>query len=270
MKLHLLSDLHLEFSPMELPGGDILLLAGDILVADCLREERTDRTATQHKKEAEDFFRNQCTKYNKVYYILGNHEHYGSELIDTAKIIRNYFTENNYPVTLLENEIVELNDGYMLYGATFWTDYNRYNPIAMSVAENSMNDHRRIRHLEKPVRAEKLWLINTECRNSLKGYVEKHKDKKFIVMTHHCPDLRSCHPKFGSDVINYSYCNVGLSGFILDNPQITHWFHGHTHDSHNYMIGDCNVVCNPRGYAKSFRPEDSQNNAFNINITMEI
>ena len=26
------------------------------------------------------------------------------------------------------------------------------------------------------------------------------------------------------------------------------WVHGHTHDSFDYQVGNCRVVCNPRGY----------------------
>ena len=39
-----------------------------------------------------------------------------------------------------------------------------------------------------------------------------------------------------------------LSEFILDNPQIKLWTHGHTHEDFDYMIGSTRVVCNPRGY----------------------
>ena len=39
-----------------------------------------------------------------------------------------------------------------------------------------------------------------------------------------------------------------LSEFILANPQIKLWTHGHTHDVFDYMIGSTRVVCNPRGY----------------------
>jgi hypothetical protein len=39
-----------------------------------------------------------------------------------------------------------------------------------------------------------------------------------------------------------------LSDFILDHPQIKVWTHGHTHHNFDYMIGDCRIVCNPRGY----------------------
>jgi hypothetical protein len=39
-----------------------------------------------------------------------------------------------------------------------------------------------------------------------------------------------------------------LNDLILSNPQIKLWTHGHTHHEFDYMIGDCRVVCNPRGY----------------------
>ena len=39
-----------------------------------------------------------------------------------------------------------------------------------------------------------------------------------------------------------------LSEMILDHPNIKHWVHGHTHDPFDYKIGECRVVCNPRGY----------------------
>jgi hypothetical protein len=33
------------------------------------------------------------------------------------------------------------------------------------------------------------------------------------------------------------------------------WVHGHVHNSARYRIGDCRVVCNPRGYVR--RGEDA-------------
>ena len=39
-----------------------------------------------------------------------------------------------------------------------------------------------------------------------------------------------------------------LSQFILDNPQIKLWTHGHTHETFDYVIGETRIVCNPRGY----------------------
>jgi uncharacterized protein RhaS with RHS repeats len=42
-----------------------------------------------------------------------------------------------------------------------------------------------------------------------------------------------------------------LSEFILDHPEIVLWTHGHMHHTFDYNIGDCRIVCNPRGYENS-------------------
>jgi hypothetical protein len=52
---------------------------------------------------------------------------------------------------------------------------------------------------------------------------------------------------------------------ILDNPQIKYFSHGHTHSSFRYKIGECRVVCNPRGY---FPMEINPN--FDPNFEIEI
>ena len=39
-----------------------------------------------------------------------------------------------------------------------------------------------------------------------------------------------------------------LDDFIINNPKIKTWIHGHTHESFDYMIGSTQIVCNPRGY----------------------
>jgi predicted NBD/HSP70 family sugar kinase len=30
------------------------------------------------------------------------------------------------------------------------------------------------------------------------------------------------------------------------------WVHGHTHSTHDYMIGNTRVLCNPRGYPREY------------------
>jgi DNA repair exonuclease SbcCD nuclease subunit len=270
MKLHLLSDLHLEFADIDLPGGDVLLLAGDICVADHLRENRTDRTAIRHCESVNKFFTAACEKYSKVYYIAGNHEHYSGVFENTNSILRDWFKRSNFNVTLLEDEVVPLNDEYMLYGATLWTDLNKMDYFAEHAAKTYMNDFRLIKSRGNSITTTQVEEINHQTRVSLKTYVELlSPDKKFIVMTHHSPSMKSVHPKFGTDALNYAFSNTGLEDFILDNPNIKYWVHGHTHDSHDYMIGECRVVCNPRGYARHGAVL-GENKEFNIDLTLEI
>lgn len=55
-----------------------------------------------------------------------------------------------------------------------------------------------------------------------------------------------------------------LSEFILDNPKIKLWTHGHMHQNHDYLIGTTRVVCNPKGY------HDENKNEFDPNFTVEL
>jgi predicted MPP superfamily phosphohydrolase len=269
MKLHLLSDLHLEFAPIDLPGGDVLLLAGDIFVANQLRPDYTI-----HSEEVKRFFNDACAKYNKVIYITGNHEHYSGYYNTTHENIRNFFHKNDLKVVFLENSCFELNDEYMLFGSTFWTDFNNNDFFAVDSAKRGMNDFRMI-SFENENKTGSLSPFDTTefnlmARASLKMALEFFSTKKFIVLTHHLPDMLSVDAKYGNDPLNYAYANTGLREFILDNPRIKYWLHGHTHTSRDYIIGDCRVMCNPRGYAKPYRPEECENVLFNVNHTMEI
>ena len=112
--IQLLSDLHLEFGGLELSGGDVLLLAGDITVADYLRPERTDKDARNLKKVCDQFFFEECDKYKKVFYIAGNHEHYSGVYEDTHDILRQYLNGTN--VTYLQNEVAEIDDNTVVFG----------------------------------------------------------------------------------------------------------------------------------------------------------
>lgn len=271
MKISYMSDLHLEFAPMvDLPGGDVLLLAGDIFVVDLLSERRTDRRAILHKEEAKYFMDEASSKYKNIYYIPGNHEHYHGEVESTIKNVSNFLSSYDNLSVMNDNTII-LNDEYALFGSTFWTDMRQNHPMVNMKAAKGMNDFRMITHNGKILQPYETYEWNDISRKCLAYDVDNLYSKhKFIVMTHHCPDLRSCDPKYGVDEINYAYCNTNLEDFILDRPRITHWIHGHTHDSYDYTIGECRVLCNPRGYAKAHIPHQPENKMFDVNVSFEI
>ncbi len=73
MKIRVISDAHLEFysehEQLPDPGtGDILVLAGDICVA------------SHYNKQTHEFFQKCVEGYNRVFYLLGNHEFYCSSI----------------------------------------------------------------------------------------------------------------------------------------------------------------------------------------------
>lgn len=69
-----------------------------------------------------------------------------------------------------------------------------------------------------------------------------------VVVGHHTPSFASCHPRWSADKEMNGAYHSDLSEFILDRPAIKLWFHGHTHETYDYMIGSTRVLCNPRGY----------------------
>ena len=85
-------------------------------------------------------------------------------------------------------------------------------------------------------------------RNYIKMVVEGKHDQKFVVCTHHAPTRASVHPRYVHDTIMNGAYSSDLSEFILDHPQIKLWTHGHMHTTSDYTIGQCRVICNPRGY----------------------
>jgi len=188
---------------------------------------------------------------------MGNHEHYHHIFDYTAEVLREYLAGTN--VTLLDKEFVDLNDEWQLFGSTLWTDYNDADWFARQAAQDKMNDHMIIKKLKTVANpygemmgrflpADALEEHNKTLEALQNGlYDYRRIDRKTIVMTHHAPTFQSVHARYAGDLLNYAYA-TDLSETILDNPNIKYWFHGHMHDKHDYMVGDCRVVCNPRGY----------------------
>jgi len=88
-------------------------------------------------------------------------------------------------------------------------------------------------------------------------------DGDVVVLGHHAPSRASIHERYRHDQVgNGGYCS-DLDNFILDQPKIKLWIHGHVHNCFDYQIGDCRVVCNPLGYP-------TEHGAFNSNLIVEV
>ena len=271
MKFSLLSDLHLEFASIELSGGDNLLLAGDIFVADYFR--RNDGAARGYKKRFNKFIK-ECAKYKNVYYIAGNHESYHGIYENIHDILRKAFVGTN--IKFMENESVDLGE-VVLFAGTMWTNFNNRNEYAMYHAERNMNDFHLIKHDKLIDRgngsALKFLPIDTVdlhnlCIFGLKNALGRYKDRKFLVMTHHAPTFESIADVYRGDLLNHAFVS-DLGELILSNPNIKTWVHGHTHNSHDYTLGECRVLCNPRGYT-SEGSKSQENKNFDLNFTFEV
>jgi hypothetical protein len=239
MKIQILSDVHTEFGPCELPGGEVLILAGDICVARQLLSPSAVPDATR------DFFEVQCAKYQQVLYLPGNHEYYGGVFEDTLSILQNWVPSN----VLVLDRGTWIQDNTVFVLATLWTNLNDNNPITAMRVRDCMTDFQIIRTAAgkrfTPARS------YVEFQTSLE-YIEKvvaeHPEKNILVCTHHSPSNLSVADRYQDLFHENGAYRSNLENFILDRPNISHHIHGHHHNASDYAIGQCRVICNPRGY----------------------
>ena len=237
MKIQIVSDLHLEFGPIEIKnaGADVLVLSGDICVANSINEQ-----------EIKDFFKGISQEFSHVVYVMGNHEHYHSDIQESKKIITDMFQELDLKnIYFLENESVKIND-VVFAGATLWTDCNKEDPVTLLMLRRWMNDYIVVKNGKNRLMPNDTVDFHKETLNFFQKIVAE--SEKVVIVGHHAPSRASTHPRYQKEIIVNGAYSSDLSNFILDNPKIKVWTHGHTHDSFDYMIGPTRIVCNPRGY----------------------
>lgn len=266
MKISYISDLHCEFGVKDLvlPGGDVLLLAGDIVaVAHYLNPG--NHFQRHHKVGANHCFQtlmeNEFSKYEKVFMVMGNHEYYGGDTANTIDMLK--AATSQYPFfKILDNDVVFLTPEWSLFGTTLWTDYKGADQKIMDIAQMGMNDHWSIRNNGRVFTPLAALNRNDEARAHIK---QLGNSTNWIVMSHHSPSMRSSHAKWGGDAnrINYAFHNTGLDDLIKQSKHIKYWIHGHTHDTCRYKLGKCQVLCNPKGYG-------GENASFDPTLQFEI
>jgi Icc-related predicted phosphoesterase len=266
MKLHLLSDLHLEFAPYENvnPGADILILSGDIVVAERFTRSETSPYYAQ-AQSWNTWFETQCAQYDHVIYVLGNHEHYDGKFYETPDLLRKEL-DHLENLHILDNNVWTYG-GYNFIGTTLWTDFDHCNLKAMLVA-GALNDYKCVkgRNYRKLTTGETAYY-----HQRAKVLIEDYEGLPVVVVGHHAPSYQSVSEKYreGRDAkLNPGYASH-LDRFVEANPNIALWTHGHMHSSSDYMIGNTRIVANPRGY-HSIRNPVPENPAFNPNLILEI
>ncbi len=256
MKIKVLSDLHIEHfvacQVLDVGEGDILVLAGDIL---CAKHFKTDG----YLHAVYDRFLYDCSKnYNKVLYVLGNHEFYGYNYEGTKRKLKEHLPHNFH---ILDNDTITI-DNWNFIGFTLWTDFRNENALEMMEAECNMNDYKVIRIGSKfrKLRATDTFKFHQESKIYLLNQLQTLKDNVFVI-SHHAPSYQSV-PQEYKNHANGAYCS-NLDDLILNNQKVKYWVHGHTHNVFDYMIGDCRIICNPGGYP-------GQDTKFNQNMTLNI
>ena len=269
MKIKIVSDLHLEFSDINITneeGCDVLILSGDIMIAEDLHkhpEVAEDNIVKidnlSHRQETAKRYRNflkRCSiQFPHVIYIAGNHEFYHGRWKASLDHLREECDKfNNVYFLEMDTKVI---DDVTFIGATLWTDCNKGDPLTLHSLPDMMNDFRIIRNDEHGytrLRPAHIMHRHYQTVSYLKAVLPDMRDRKVVIVGHHAPTTMSTHPRYQTDHLMNGGYRSDLSEFILDHPQIKLWTHGHTHDPFDYMVGSTRVVCNPRGY-EGYEPD---------------
>lgn len=259
MKINVVSDLHLEFADLTLPGGDVLILSGDAMEAKHFKKDMYNPNMVLLESERPDlrpdrwfrFMEEECSKkYAHTIYVMGNHEHYGFQFQKTYAHLAAQLPDN---IHLLENQTFDLED-VTFVGCTLWTDCNKGDPHTIYALKAMMNDYRQVtmfneaKSVYHKLIPERTMEDHYRSKAFITETVEANPDRKFVVVTHHAPTKLSVKPRYETDVLMNGGYSSDLTEFITAHPQIKVWTHGHTHDQFDYMVGSTRIICNPRGY----------------------
>jgi Calcineurin-like phosphoesterase superfamily domain len=182
VRLHVLSDLHLEqepFGPRDVQA-DAVVLAGDI------------DAGTRGVDWARRFARDRA-----VIYVAGNHEFYGHAMPGLIDQLRRAAAGSS--VQVLENDELIL-DGVRFLGCTLWSDFDFDGPErraeAMRLSERVVNDYKQIWFgpQARLLAARDTRLVHLSSRRWLAERLAQPHAGPTVVVTHHSPVIRTRPP----------------------------------------------------------------------------
>lgn len=250
MKLHILSDLHLEFSAFEPPATDaeVVVLAGDLCVG-----------------ADGPYWARRTFPDKPIVYVLGNHEFYHSNRPETLADIR--IAAKECDAHLLDDDEF-VHDGVRFLGSTLWTDFRLFGEEtqskAMQEGQRGLSDFRIIQEdATKPFSPARSIELHQMSLTWLKAKLDEPFAGKTVVVTHHLPSIQSAAYRYKGSLL--SACFASELGYLFGKMDL--WIHGHTHDNMDYVANGTRVICNPRGYV-TYR--GAENRQFNPGLVIEI
>ena len=252
MKIHLLSDIHLELGPKrrerwqpEVLDADVTILAGDI--------DQGPRVVEWASRAFP----------GRVLIVAGNHEFYGGHLQRTARKMREASTNR---VQFLDCDEAVI-DGVRFLGGTCWTDFEGLfegqaperhewlRTMSRSFVQAGMTDYRRIRTAREGKPFARIISGDTAAlavrfKSWLADKLSEPFDGQTVVITHHAPLRSVAYPSRATlspmDLLDAGYCNEWPE---LVAPPVNLWVWGHTHEAVDTTRSGVRLVSNPCGYS---------------------
>jgi len=253
LRLRVLSDLHLEFAEFVPPPStcDAVVLAGDI-----------------HQGVAGLNWARRTFPELPIIYVPGNHEYYGRDWDRLATEMAGVALDLD--IHLLDRGTVSI-AGVRFLGCTLWTDFNLFGierrEDSMAAVGKTLFDYRYIEAQGRRIVPEQTRQRHLEERAWLEDHLARPPEancRATVVVSHMVPSLKSTAARYRASPLSAGFASH-LEPLVA---RANLWIHGHTHDSYDYVLEGCRVVCNPRGYQKPQRRFENQ--AFNPGLVVEI
>jgi len=239
MNIQYCSDLHLEFAENRqvltkkplVPKGEILLLAGDIMLFSELEKFK-------------DFIDFVSDHFSAVYWVPGNHEYYGFDIVEkegsfSEKIRENFFLVNNQSVR------------YKNMNLHFSTLWSMIGPKHEWTIQRSIADFSWIKENGKKLSLSKVLSMHQESLAFLDAAVKSQQPGQTIIITHHVPTLMNYPPVYRNSVLTEAFATE-LFDFI-ESSGADYWIYGHHHvNTPEFNIGRTRLLTNQMGYVRQF------------------
>lgn len=249
MKIHLTSDIHLEFTDEfpEPPVADVGIFAGDIgNVCD--------------PKRLIKFFESMKARYEHVIWVMGNHEFYHLDY-DRA------LTEARQIAQIVDVHLLDINlctenltlDGVTFWGSTMWTDFNNNDWFVKRAIKEGIRDFTAIKVNNRTISVTEVERINKMTRDAINWDAD-------VIITHHSP-VYYPHPNIPLSDLSWAFYNNGLKDQIADS-NVKLWLFGHTHASTEIDLNGTKLVSNCHGFKSRYSVSEDSN--YNPDLIIEI
>ena len=233
VRVHVLSDLHIERGVGEVPrlDVDVVVLAGDIGIG-------TDGVR----------WAGQWAQGTPIVYVAGNHEFYGHSIEHLGGQLR--AAASGSTVHVLDDSEVTIG-GVRFLGCTLWSDFDFDGPdhreLSMRVCERAVSDYSLIRGPgEGPLTAQYTRDRHLASRAWLADRLTDGHAGPTVVVTHHSPHVSYRPPEVALRLIAGAFASDLAD--LMARERALLWIYGHTHRRADLRVSGTRVVSNPRGY----------------------